>query len=178
MTMEAPGYKWVFEFDEREHVDAGHAIIRFASNAYWRKLGIVALSILVFLTLLAAAAARASFVNAIWFIAMLGLLLLLPRLNGVMGARQFKKLNPEGRRTLTFVLDDEGVRSASFVGESRLRWQAIHHAVETREFFLFYVTKNIAYYLPKRVITPDELLGVRKTVLGQVAVARVRVFQN
>ena len=179
MTMRDPLYKWVFEFDEREHIDAGRAITKFASNAYWRKLAIVAWSILVLLTLLLAAtnASDSGFFNALWLLMILIVTLALPWLQGVMGARQFKKLNPEGHRTLTFAIDDDGVRSTSFVGESKLRWQAVHHAVETREFFLFYVTKNVAHYLPKRVIAPAELFEVRKTMLGQVPAARVRVFQ-
>jgi len=68
----------------------------------------------------------------------------------------------------------EYVRAVRATG-SNLRWRAMKQVVETKEFFLFYVTAAIAYYLPKRIVAAQDLAGVRDLVHAHVARNRVKL---
>ena len=48
------------------------------------------------------------------------------------------------------------------------RWGAIARAAETPEFFLFFVTKGSAHYLPKHAVPPAELPELRAFLRAHV----------
>ena len=56
---------------------------------------------------------------------------------------------------------------------TRLGWDAFREAVETEDYFLLYIARRSAYYLPKRVFAgpaaQDELRALLHTVLGDRA---------
>ena len=47
-------------------------------------------------------------------------------------------------------LNEEGVRAGCVAMTSEVRWEALHSARETKEFFLLYYSPKCAFYLPKR----------------------------
>ena len=46
----------------------------------------------------------------------------------------------------------------------------MHSGVETAEFFLFYYNKKCAYYVPKRALSDDDVLAVRRQMLQELGV--------
>jgi hypothetical protein len=69
----------------------------------------------------------------------------------------------------TFSFGDEGLRMSGAHWDGSVRWDAIIKCVETRSFLLFYFAPRFAYYLPKRVLSADDLASVRALVSGRVA---------
>jgi hypothetical protein len=55
-----------------------------------------------------------------------------------------------------YTFSDAGLEMTGGPRTVSLRWDGIVSVGETREFFLFYVAKNWAHYLPKRVIGGSE----------------------
>jgi hypothetical protein len=45
---------------------------------------------------------------------------------------------------------------------SEVSWEAIVQVLETRHCFLFYVGKNVAYFLPKEAVATQDLTGLRQ----------------
>jgi hypothetical protein len=57
-------------------------------------------------------------------------------------------------------------------------WGGILSVVETREFLLFFVQKNLAYFLPKRVIANStELSELRALILREIG-ARAQLLES
>jgi hypothetical protein len=54
-----------------------------------------------------------------------------------------------------------------------VHWDAFLEVLETKEFLLLYISRSMAYFLPKRAIrSPEELTQLRsflRTHLGQIA---------
>jgi hypothetical protein len=59
---------------------------------------------------------------------------------------------PTVRGLTSIAVTEGGVRASSASSESVVPWDAMHRAIETEEFFLFFVTKMQAIYLPKRYL--------------------------
>jgi hypothetical protein len=80
------------------------------------------------------------------------------------------------RRNMTSVgpfvyeIDDQNIRVTGGVFELKLAWQGIHKVVETKRFFLFFVSPRMAQFLPKRAVTNAEQLSE----LRQLVAAKVR----
>jgi hypothetical protein len=53
----------------------------------------------------------------------------------------------------TVALSDAGLEVACVVARVVVPWAAIYRVVETAQFFLFYINKRCAYYIPKRAVT-------------------------
>ena len=102
----------------------------------------------------------------------------IPVLNGYAAARQWEKLNPSGHRTITIKLDEDGLRSATYVGALELRWAAVKQVVETAEFLLVYVTERFGYYLPVRAMSAVDLSRVRQLVQSRVDQRRVQLAKD
>jgi len=102
----------------------------------------------------------------------------IPVLNGLAAARQWEKLNPSGHRTITIELDEDGFRSATYVGALEIRWAAVKQVVETSEFLLVYVTERFGYYLPIRALSALDLSRVRQLVRSRVDQRRVHLVKD
>ena len=73
----------------------------------------------------------------------------------------------------THEFSDEGFRTRNRLANTLLRWDAFVEVFETKEFFLLYISRSMAYFLPKRAIgRPEDLRELRsflRTHLGQIA---------
>jgi hypothetical protein len=49
----------------------------------------------------------------------------------------------------------------------KLRWDAIHRAVETKDFFLFYIAAATAHFIPKACATSVEQLHSARTIIRE-----------
>ena len=82
---------------------------------------------------------------------------------------QMRRQNATLRGVLTFTVTSEGIESHGGSFDVRLRWDAIHRVVETKRFFLFYVSSTMAHFIPKDCISSDEeLQTIRKIVYEAV----------
>jgi hypothetical protein len=82
---------------------------------------------------------------------------------------QMRSRNASVRGVLTFRVTDEGFESHGGSFDVTVRWEAIHRVVETKRFFLFYVSSTMAYFIPKTCIhLPEELQALRKIVYEAV----------
>jgi lysylphosphatidylglycerol synthetase-like protein (DUF2156 family) len=80
---------------------------------------------------------------------------------------------PTLQQEQTHEFSDEGFRMRNPLANTLVRWDAFLEVFETKEFFLLYISRSMAYFLPKRAIaTPEELTQLRsflRTHLGQIA---------
>ena len=82
---------------------------------------------------------------------------------------QMRRRNASVRGVLTFTVTEEGYESHGGHFDVRLRWDAMHRVVETRGFFLFYVSSAMAHFIPKACIaSPEELQTMRKIIYEAV----------
>jgi hypothetical protein len=173
-----------FEFNRQEHIRACRLIDKHAiRNPVWRRSWRVLLSTL---GLFIAVVSIGQFSAGYWQTATVGLipvvslslLPLLPLVNAYGAARQWEKLNPVGARTVTFHANDDVVATTSSVGSIELRWSAVKQVIETREFFLFYMTDKVAMYLPKRTVQPSERTALRLLAQRRTPNNRIRLIDN
>ena len=80
------------------------------------------------------------------------------------------------RGVLTFTITDEGFESHGDSFDVRLRWDAIHRVVETRRFFLFYVSSAMAHFIPKAcIVSPEELLETIRKIIYEAVGDRAKL---
>ena len=82
-------------------------------------------------------------------------------------ARRFRN-NPQLRGDVTYELTPDELRIAREQGSITYRWSGIVRAIETPAFFLFYITKSTAHYLPKHAVPPEDLPDLRAFLRAHV----------
>ena len=106
------------------------------------------------------------------FITPLLILAFLPGIPLLLAYWQFSRLKPHFKKARWEFFDDHVLIDFE-VGESWLEWEAFELIAETRTSFLFFVSKQQFYVMPKRCIaSSQDLLAVRKKIEGTLA-ARV-----
>ena len=71
-------------------------------------------------------------------------------------------------RTVEWSLADEGVEIQSEVSSARIRWEAFIKFREDRRVFLLYVQKGLAQFIPKRVLSAEQVIELREIVSRHV----------
>jgi hypothetical protein len=181
MEVDAARCAYAFEFNRAEYVRACRAIHKHAIRNPWiRRIFLKTIWVLgiLFVINIGADLRRKQFPVMLPGLIALVLFPGIPFINGYVSARQWEKRNPAGRRTVTIDIGDAGFHTSSFLGSMDLRWEAIIQVVEIREFFLFYVSHKVAYYLPKRVVTTQDASEVRRIVLAQITHKQVHILGN
>jgi len=106
-----------------------------------------------------------------WLVLLLGpafVFLFLP-LCHALNVWEVRRRNASVRGVLTFIVSGEGFESHGGSFDVRLRWDAFHRVVETRRFFLFYVSSALAHFIPKAYIaSPEELQTIRNIIYQAV----------
>jgi len=81
--------------------------------------------------------------------------------------------NPAMQGQQTYEFTPDGLRMVGPLSSVSVAWPGILSAVETDEFLLFFVQKNLAYYLPKRAVSStaelEELRELARQKLGERA---------
>ena len=81
--------------------------------------------------------------------------------------------SPVLRETQRYEFTTDALTIRGGPAATRLGWEAFHEAVETDEYFLLYIARRSAYYLPKHVFADpaaqDELRALLHSVLGDRA---------
>jgi hypothetical protein len=89
--------------------------------------------------------------------------------------RALRRLKPEQLRK-TYTFQPTQLLMSDGLAETRLSWEAFHHAVETPHAFHMLLQKNLSYFIPKRAFrSEDDIRRVRqmlKEVFGPRAIVR------
>ena len=79
--------------------------------------------------------------------------------------RKYFESSPMGRESKTITFSDEGIAIIGELGSASMAWGAITRAVEAPNDFLFYTgNEKYPFYIPKRVISSDDLDALRATL--------------
>jgi len=87
--------------------------------------------------------------------------------NGWLAAWLIRQNNPNMLLGCTHAISQAGYRIHCGQAQSQVAWSGIVRVVETGAFFLTFPTKSGAYYLPKRVLTPEQCELLRSIVQQQ-----------
>jgi YcxB-like protein len=84
--------------------------------------------------------------------------------NGWLAAWFIRQNNPNMLAGCRHAISRAGYRLRCGQAESQVAWAGIVRVVETRAFFLTFATRSGAYYLPKRVLNPEQCTYIRSLV--------------
>jgi hypothetical protein len=85
----------------------------------------------------------------------------------VLNVWQMRRKNASLQGALTWTVSAEGYESHGGTFDVRLRWDAIHRAVETNDFFLLYIAAATAHFIPKACATSSEQLHAARTIIRE-----------
>ena len=80
--------------------------------------------------------------------------------------RSAHRNNPSLRGEQSYEFGPEGLRMWGPLHSTTLDWRAIPRVAETREFFLFYLNNQAAYFLPKRVVAAQGSVTELRALLA------------
>jgi len=167
LTTETPAVSASFMWDPAEHRRLLRAITRHAKLPGWyRHSGVLlyaaaALSVLLPMLTGNWEGVRASFP---WALVLAFWLALFRVLTPWLAVRSYPKQHPCVSSPFHVSLTDEGVRTTCDHSDVLVKWDGVRWAVETGDFFLFFVSDRCAHYLPVRALE------------GPAAVERARDF--
>jgi YcxB-like protein len=106
---------------------------------------------------------------ALWLVLILAWAAVIRWGDVYLATRRVHKLDPSTKGTLVRTLSDEGFRVDGSGVSVELQWAGIHSAVETPEFFLIFMNKLAAYYIPKVLISQSgEIARVRQLLSARL----------
>jgi len=82
--------------------------------------------------------------------------------------RSFRN-NPSAQGEIIFVLDDKGTAATFPTGESRLDWRAYTKYKETETIFLLFFSPYRCMFIPKRVMSPEQIKGLRSLLKTRIS---------
>lgn len=166
----APPLTFTYDWSVREHARARNVIML---TRLQREALLVLLGVAVVVMLLADAGAvykasvgenqyvrPAIIVTALVF---LGLWFLLHGAGWASALHQ-RRTDSTIRHPIHHIFGEHGLRVRGKSAEVSLRWRGMRRVIETGDFILFYYTPGRAYYLPKRVASPESLAQLRALV--------------
>jgi hypothetical protein len=80
-----------------------------------------------------------------------------PAITGWLQAFRVGRSDPNVGHPLVHTFSPVGLRVGMHTVDTELKWSGMHKVRETPDMFLFYYSKRLAYYLPKRVVEPPEV---------------------
>jgi hypothetical protein len=102
-------------------------------------------------------------------IAVAALVLAFGRLAGWIQAWQLKRHDPNVAHPITHSLDEAGFHVRARTTDIDLRWDGLHRVRETPDWFMFYYSSRLTYYLPKRALPdPEGVVELRAWVRTQL----------
>lgn len=75
--------------------------------------------------------------------------------------------NPSANQTQQYELSEHGIRNFGNGVDVNLDWKKIVKIRSSKSFVLFYISNNSAYFIPKDLLTPEELEQVFQWHSGQ-----------
>jgi hypothetical protein len=157
-----PVYRYSSPWDFKEHQRALRAVSTVTIRRQpWKRLFRLTFPVLLFVLIMGPQlwrdrpAVDSNFaVNlALWLVLVLAWVAVIKWGDVYLATRRVQKLDPAAKGTLVRTLSDEGFRVEGSGVSVELQWAGIHSAVETPEFFLIFLNKLCAYYIPKVLIS-------------------------
>jgi hypothetical protein len=155
---------YTFDWRRREHAHVTSLLVREQfSSGIWRVLKWAVIAVLLFAALVAVASAllgdlASATLLAPWLIVAGALVLAFSRLTGGIHTWRVARHDPNVAHPLTHTLDESGLHVSMHTASFDLTWTGLHHVRETPKLFMFYYSKRVAYYLPKRALSgPEEI---------------------
>jgi YcxB-like protein len=72
-----------------------------------------------------------------------------------------RRRSPTAGKVQTYTVTPDGYTVRGSLFDSALKWEAFVKAVETKEFFLFYLSARWAHFIPKATATEADLQTIR-----------------
>ncbi len=69
-----------------------------------------------------------------------------------------RRRNPSARGLQVYEIDDDGITASAGAFRLKIEWIGILKVAETKRFFLLFVSKRWAYFIPKRALSSTEQL--------------------
>jgi YcxB-like protein len=69
--------------------------------------------------------------------------------------------NSAVKETITYTLDATNISVAGDSSQTLIAWSSLYKVKELKGWFLLYVDRNVAHFVPKRSFQPDELIKFR-----------------
>jgi hypothetical protein len=66
------------------------------------------------------------------------------------------------------VLNDDGVESTFATGKTQLQWRAYSKYNETTQFFVLHLSSTQSTFIPKRVMSPQQMVELRTMLSAQI----------
>lgn len=155
----------VFEYDASDHYQASRAVTRHTSTRYfvWG-MAAVALALLVWnigpmwseypLSTLFWSGLPYLLLGVFW-------VMFLPLMQR-RAAKRLPEVDASVKGPQERTIDVDGYHSRGNGVSIDVPWHAMVRGVETDRYFLFFYNKQYAYYLPKRVLEPPQIVTVRE----------------
>ena len=164
---------FTFDWRFREHAAVCQYLSQEQMTGFgWRLFhwGLLALTVLATLlgivnTLLGDAATFLTY--GPWVLLLLLILAFLRRGTGMLRAWQTRRSDPNVSHPFTHRLTQSGLSVSTHTADLDLRWDGMFKVRELPDFFLFYYSKRIAYYLPKRVVGDQDQVGRVKELIRE-----------
>ena len=164
-----------------EHARASTIILR-RRRSFWVFISVLLLVVItpVLFAALNGAPVATVIAGALPYFLVFGLVFLGMPLWQRWALRRVYRQTPTLQQEQTHEFSEEGFRLSNPLSNAVVSWDAFVDAFETREFFLFYISRSMAYFLPKRAITTEAdlqelraLLRAQLTRMGRNARALV-----
>ena len=154
-----------FDFDPAEHYRATRAVTN-RTRWRWLPLGVsVWLVLVVAFTIWFAGrkglALRPVLVGLAPWVALILLWLVAIPVGQRWASSRVARKDPSLEGPQERTVDESGYHSNGNGVRVDVPWHILHSVRETAEFLLFFYNRNTAYYIPKRVMSPDELARTR-----------------
>lgn len=159
----------VFDFDPAEHYRASRDILRL-SPLRWLAWVFAAIALAMVVWTVVGAWGRttpfALFLNALPYATFGAVWLALIPVTQRRAATRLASRDASVRGPQRRSVDEVGYHSSGNGVNLDLPWHVMVRAIETEHFFLFFVNKQCAYYVPKRALGAGEAEAVRALVRG------------
>ncbi len=159
--MTAP-FSFTFDWRPGEHAHVTGLLIREQfSSGVWRLLKWTLVLVLVLSAAMTMATAAAGDLTSTLQLGPLtlivsGLAWKFPILSGRVQAWRVQRSDPNVAHPISHTFDDAGLHIDMRTLNAELKWAGMDRVRETPAMFLFYYSRRMAYFLPKRAVDPSD----------------------
>ncbi len=163
---------YTFDWHRKEHAHVVRLLFQErCSSGAWRLAVWSLIGFLTFATVVTGALAiLGDMDSALRLVLPLGLVWAMTlgfgRITGWIRTWQVQRQDPQVQHPLPHTSGESGLSVSTATVETNMKWAGIQKVRETPDLFMFYYSKRIAYYLPKRALAGplvvDELRSLIK----------------
>lgn len=95
-----------------------------------------------------------------WLIAVIALFFLMHYSNKWNAQKEFKR-NKKLQESHTYIINEESIHIKGGPFNTIFQWDKLYNMTESKKSFFIWLSKGSAQIIPKREMTPDEIVRVR-----------------